>query len=132
MMVKKLTIVLSCCAFGLFACTSTGTTGKNVFKTVSKLFGGQPDRKEFLDTTVKEALEYEYRLCLGEYEGHHEKMKECIDEAYAKVVEEKGIGERPDDGRVIIREVGDDEVINEGSQDDSEEDDNDNDNGDSQ
>lgn len=132
MMVKKLTFVIGCCALGLIACTSTGTTGKDVFKTVSKLFGGQPDRKEFLDTSVKEALEYEYKLCLGDYEGHHEKMKECVEEAYAKVVEEKGIGERPDDGRVIIREVGDDEVINEESQDGSQEDDNETDDGDDQ
>jgi len=93
----------------LVGCSSTGN---GALKTISQLLGGQADQSVFKDTTVKEALEYEYRVCLGDHEGQHEEMKTCIQEAYAKVVEEKGIGERPTDGKVIIKEAEDD-VINE-------------------
>ncbi|RDX35757.1 hypothetical protein DZA50_06140 [Kangiella sp. HD9-110m-PIT-SAG07] len=98
-------------------CSSNG--GNGALKTISKLLGGQPDQSVFKETTVKEALEYEYRVCLGDYEGQQDKMKECVEEAYAKVVEEKGIGERPTDGEVIIKDVSDDEVINEDSDSDT-------------
>lgn len=107
----------------LAACSSTGNN--DAWKTISNLLGGQPDQSVFKETTVKEALEYEYRVCLGDYEGHQDRMKQCMEEAYAKVVEEKGIGERPTDGEVIIREVDDDEVLNEDN-DENNEDDNEN------
>ena len=106
----------------LASCSSNG--GNGALKTISKLLGGQPDQSVFKDTTVKEALQYEYRVCLGDYEGDQERMRECVQEAYAKVVEEKGIGERPTDGEVIIKDVSDDEVIN----DDSNSEDSDSDN----
>jgi hypothetical protein len=119
---KTMTFFFLVASTSLFIGCSSG--GNGALKTISQLLGGQPDQSVFKDTTVKEALEYEYRVCLGDYEGHHDKMKSCIEEAYAKVVEEKGIGERPTDGEVIIKEV-DDEVINEDSES-SESDDTDN------
>lgn len=115
-MIKAKVFLLT--SVSLIALSSCSTTGDNdALKTISKLLGGQQDQSVFKDTTVKEALEYEYRVCLGDYQGERDKMKACVEEAYAKVVEEKGIGERPTGGDVIIREVEDDEVINEDSQD---------------
>ncbi|WP_345291998.1 hypothetical protein [Kangiella marina] len=105
----------------LSGCSSNG--GNDTLKTISKLLGGQPDQSVFKDTTVKEELEYEYRVCLGDNDGQQEAMRQCMQEAYAKVVEEKGIGERPKDGEVIIKEVGDDEVINDSSNETDETDD---------
>ena len=98
---------------GLSLMVGCSAGGDSALKNISTLLGGQHDQSVFKDTTVKEALEYEYRVCLGDYEGQHARMKQCVSEAYAKVVEEKGIGERPTGGEVIIKEVGDDEVINE-------------------
>ena len=103
-------------------CSSNG--GNGALKTISTLLGGQHDQSVFKDTTVKEALEYEYRVCLGDYEGQQDKMQECVQEAYAKVVEEKGIGERPTDGEVIIKDVSDDGVINDASDEEDSGDDN--------
>lgn len=117
-MLKAIAYFLAVASISLAAgCSTNG--GKGALKTISTLLGGQHDQSVFKDTTVKEALEYEYRVCLGDYEGQQDKMQECVQEAYAKVVEEKGIGERPTDGEVIIKDVSDDEVIN----DDSDEDD---------
>ena len=97
----------------LSGCSTNGSSegSKSTLKTISKLLGGQHDQSVFKDTTVKEELEYEYSVCLGNNEGEHEKMKQCVQEAYAKVVKEKGIGERPTDGTVTTKEV-DGEVIN--------------------
>lgn len=105
----------------LSGCASNGGSSENngALKTISKLLGGQHDQSVFKDTSVKEELEYEYRVCLGDNEGEHEKMKQCVQEAYAKVVKEKGIGERPTDGTVIIKEV-DDGVINDSESSDAE------------
>ncbi|GAA0205549.1 hypothetical protein GCM10009123_11270 [Kangiella japonica] len=99
-------ILLSACS------TSGGSSESNgAIKTISKLLGGQHDQSVFKDTTVKEELEFEYRVCLGDNEGEHEKMKQCVQEAYAKVVKEKGIGERPTGGTVTIKKE-DEGVIN--------------------
>ena len=98
-------------------CSSNG--GNGALKTISTLLGGQHDQSVFKDSTVEEALKYEYRVCLGDYEGQEDKMQQCVQEAYAKVVEEKGIGERPTDGEVIIKDVSDDEVINDDESEDN-------------
>lgn len=106
-------ILLSACS------TNSGSNeGNGTLKTISKLLGGQHDQSVFKDTSVKEELEYEYRVCLGDNEGKHDKMKQCVQEAYAKVVKEKGIGERPTGGTVIIKKENDG-VINEGDDQES-------------
>lgn len=98
----------------LVGCSTNGGSSESnsAMKTISKLLGGQHDQSVFKDTTVKEELEYEYRVCLGDNEGEHQKMKQCVQEAYAKVVKEKGIGERQTGGTVTIKKE-DEGVINE-------------------
>ncbi|WP_169816850.1 hypothetical protein [Kangiella sediminilitoris] len=83
---------------------------------MSQLLGGQPDKEVFKDSTVKEELEYQYRICKSEYEEHTEEMSLCVREAYEQIIEEKGIGERPEGGRVIIEEVDESDAINEEQQ----------------
>lgn len=104
-------LVTFCSIIILSACSSTN--GKDFFHIMSGLLGGQPDKKVFMDTSVKEELKYEYRLCLDDYEGNQEDMSRCMQDAYARIAEEKGIGERPEGGEVIIKEVDEDDVIDE-------------------
>ncbi|WP_223668757.1 hypothetical protein [Kangiella shandongensis] len=104
-------LVTLCSVLALSACSSTN--GNGFLKTMSRLLGGQPDKTVFMETSVKEELQYEYRLCLDDYEGNEEDMSRCMRQAYARIAEEKGIGERPEGGEVIIEEVNEDDVIDE-------------------
>lgn len=94
----------------LSACTTS--QGTDAAKALSKLFGGPPDRAQMLDSTVEEALQYEFDKCMSGKEFSADSQSECIQLAYATVKEDMNLEERPgQDGRVIIERVDDDDMI---------------------
>lgn len=94
----------------LSACTTS--QGVDAAKALSKLFGGPPDRAQMLDSTVEEALQYEFDKCMSGKEFTADSQSKCIKLAYATVKEDMNLEERPgQDGTVIIERVDDDEMI---------------------
>lgn len=102
-------------AFGVVLLTScTSQQVKQTVKTISAFTGGPPPpRGMMLDSTAKQELDRQMKLCMDGDEYDHQKRTECVQEVYQKVKEMKGLDDRPTDGRVIIKKVEDDEVINE-------------------
>ncbi|NVJ68093.1 MAG: hypothetical protein HWE16_16535 [Gammaproteobacteria bacterium] len=105
---KKILLLVS--SLALAAC-SAATTQK-VAKTMRGLTGGDQPRSAFLDSSVKEALEHEMRVCLdGNYKDQELRVK-CTQIAVAKVKAQKGLDEEIDlGGEVIVRQIDEDEVI---------------------
>lgn len=115
---KKSFIISVLLSAFLVGCTSTQSM--DVLKGLSSLFGGPPDRKDLLDSSVQEELKRQFTLCLDGKDEDIELRKQCAQEAYAKVVETKELDKNPD-GTVTVREVKDDEVINEDKQEEENE-----------
>ena len=108
---KQIKLLVICVA-ALSANACTTSQGTDAMRALSYLFGGQPDRAQLLDPTVKEALQYEYDLCMDDKSMTAEAQSECIKLAYATVKEDMNLEERPgQDGTVIIERVEDDEMI---------------------
>ncbi|WP_251358934.1 hypothetical protein [Kangiella sp. TOML190] len=101
-------------------CSSSSV--QSAAKTVRGLTGGDVPRSQFLDPSVKQALEHEMRVCLdGNYEDVELRSK-CVQVAYAKVKAQKGLDELPEvDGEVIVKQVDEDDVID-GTEDKKDED----------
>lgn len=108
---KQIKLLALCASVvGITACTTT--QGTDAVKALSYLFGGQPPRAQMLDATVKEALQYEFDLCMSGEEFTAEVQSECIQTAYATVKEDMNLEERRgEDGRVIIERVDDEDMI---------------------
>lgn len=109
---------IACCGFIvliLSACSSN--SAKTPLKILSQLFGGLQEREQLIDNTVEEDMRREVKICLNKVENNPELRAECVDEAYAKVTDRKGLNQTSDDGTVEVRRVDDDEVVNESEED---------------
>lgn len=101
---------------GMSACTST--QGTDALKVLSQLMGGPPDPAQTRDTTVKEAIQYEFDRCMSGQDFTAQVQSECIKTAYATVKEDMNLEERRgEDGRVIIERVDDEDMIYEAGED---------------
>lgn len=108
-------IVICTIVTALAACTTS--QGVDAAKALSGLFGGPPDRAQMLDSTVEEALQYEFDKCMSDEEFSADSQAQCIQLAYATVKEDMNLEERPgQDGTVIIERVDDEDMIYEDDQ----------------
>lgn len=115
---KKLILLFSLVC--LTAC-STSTVQK-VAEVSRKLTGGDQPRSAFLDSTVKEALEHEMRVCLDGNFDDAQLRAECVQTAVAKVKEQKGLDDNVDLGGQVTVEQTDEEEVIDGTQKDDESD----------
>ena len=81
-----------------------------------------PQRKDFLDDTVEEALQKEFDRCVDDDIKNVTRRAECVQIAYQNVREAMKLDERPEDGEVIIKQVDEDDVINDQSKQDNQDD----------
>lgn len=105
----------------LNAC-STGQV-KKVAKVSRSLTGGDVERAQLLEPSVKEALDYEMRVCMDGDVKNIEKRTKCIHLAVEKVRKDKGLNDEIDfGGEVIIRELDENAAVNEDAVDNKKDD----------
>lgn len=107
-----LSMALSACSTNQVK-ESSNVIAKLLYGTTNEI----PQRKDFLEDSVEEALQKEFDRCVGDDLKNVERRAECVQIAYQNVKDAMKLDERPEGGEVIIKQVADDEVINEQSED---------------
>lgn len=96
----------------LTACSTSQV--QKVAKVSRTLTGGDVERAQLLEPSVKEALDHEMRVCMDGDVKNIEKRTQCIHLAVEKVRKDKGLDKKVDlGGEVIIRELDSGSAVNE-------------------